>query len=73
MRTIIIYYLDMTNQGSLQPDKPARTPARLAVRPQPHLIASAVLLGGRREVQIDHQGQVYRLRLTSLGKLILTK
>ena len=31
------------------------------------------LLGGQREAHIDHEGTTYRLRLTSLGKLILTK
>lgn len=34
---------------------------------------SRSLLGQDREVEIDHGGQLYRLRLTSLGKLILTK
>ena len=31
------------------------------------------LLDGANEVQIEHYGSVYRLRLTALGKLILTK
>jgi hemin uptake protein HemP len=31
------------------------------------------LLAGRPEVAIEHQGQVYRLRQTAQGKLILTK
>jgi len=35
--------------------------------------SSSQLLGGRREAHIAHEGTVYRLRLTSLGKLILTK
>lgn len=34
---------------------------------------SADLLGTRNEIQIDHHGAIYRLRVTSLGKLILTK
>jgi len=34
---------------------------------------SQQLLRGAREVQIEHQGLVYRLQVTSLGKLILTK
>ena len=34
---------------------------------------SAQLLGGSTEVEILHGESVYRLRLTSLGKLILTK
>jgi hemin uptake protein HemP len=34
---------------------------------------STVLFGTAREVIIDHHGEEYRLRLTSQGKLILTK
>lgn len=36
-------------------------------------ITSAQLFAGATEVQIDHHGAVYRLKQTSLGKLILTK
>lgn len=36
-------------------------------------LSSQALLGGEREIEIEHGGQLYRLRLTSLGKLILTK
>lgn len=36
-------------------------------------VSSRVLMGGAREIEIDHEGVVYRLRVTSLGKLILTK
>ena len=36
-------------------------------------ISSEQLLGGAQEVQIEHRGALYRLRQTSLGKLILTK
>ena len=43
-----------------------------------HSLASALLdsqqlLQGRRELQILHQGQIYRLQQTRQGKLILTK
>ncbi len=31
------------------------------------------LLGAAQEVSIRHEGRVYRLRRTKLGKLILTK
>ena len=34
---------------------------------------SAEIFGGEREIEIEHGAAVYRLRLTSLGKLILTK
>jgi len=36
-------------------------------------IDSAALLGRHGEVFIRHHGQVYRLRVTAQGKLILTK
>ncbi len=38
-----------------------------------HIIASEELLNGRKEVMIRHDGEVYRLRRTSKGKLIMTK
>ncbi|MES2740403.1 MAG: hemin uptake protein HemP [Pseudomonadota bacterium] len=33
---------------------------------------SGALMQGGREVEIEHAGRVYRLRLTQLNKLILT-
>ena len=36
-------------------------------------VKSADILGNHTELQIDHNGEVYRLRKTRLGKLILTK
>jgi hemin uptake protein HemP len=36
-------------------------------------ITSRQLLGDGKEVLIEHRGAIYRLRETSLGKLILTK
>ncbi|MGP1254338.1 MAG: hemin uptake protein HemP [Kiloniellales bacterium] len=36
-------------------------------------IDSANLLAGAREILIEHEGETYRLRCTSKGKLILTK
>ena len=36
-------------------------------------IASEALFGGAGEVQISHRGSHYRLKHTTLGKLILTK
>lgn len=41
--------------------------------PERRRLSSQALLGAEREIEIDHAGQIYRLRLTSLGKLILTK
>ncbi|HYD63630.1 MAG TPA: hemin uptake protein HemP [Noviherbaspirillum sp.] len=35
-------------------------------------IRSEDLFQQQREVEIDHQGRIYRLRLTQMNKLILT-
>ena len=45
------------------------------VRPSPPVrrIAIGEILGGGREAVLVHEGTEYRLRLTSNGKLILTK
>lgn len=40
---------------------------------EPKVIGSQALLGGSRQLFIDHEGERYILRLTSKGKLILTK
>ena len=40
--------------------------------PAARRVTSESLLGGAVELQIDHGGVLYRLRQTSLGKLILT-
>ena len=36
-------------------------------------LSSRDLLGQGREVEIEHEAMLYRLRVTALGKLILTK
>ena len=46
-------------------------PGEPAHRPAP--LPSDALLRGRRLVEICHNGEVYRLQATRLGKLILTK
>ncbi|MCF6256253.1 MAG: hemin uptake protein HemP [Gammaproteobacteria bacterium] len=38
-----------------------------------HRISSQDLFQGRQEICIEHEDQVYRLRITRQGKLILTK
>jgi hemin uptake protein HemP len=54
-----------TRPAALPPAHPAPT-----LRPR---LPSQALLQGHGEVEIDHQGVLYRLRVTALGKLILTK
>jgi hemin uptake protein HemP len=44
-----------------------------AVRnPPARRLSSADLFAGAREVEIEHNGRRYRLRITQMGKLILT-
>ncbi len=42
-----------------------------AVKPVPR-IKSSDLMQRLRELEIDHEGRIYRLRITQLNKLILT-
>jgi len=61
-----------TNPDALPPD--AREPQDLSPSdPSSPLIRSEELMQGRRELLIMHCQEVYRLRLTRNGKLILTK
>lgn len=53
--------------------EPPRTDDASAPPPAAAAVDSAALLAGRSEVQIIHGGEVYRLRCTRAGKLILTK
>jgi hemin uptake protein HemP len=46
---------------------------RSAPPPQRRPVPSSTLLQGARVVEIDHNGEIYRLQATRLGKLILTK
>ena len=50
-----------------------RVPVRSVPRSPVVCISSESLLAGANEVQIEHRGALYRLKQTSLGKLILTK
>lgn len=56
-----------------QPGGDAPAPARPAAPPPVRRLRSAELFGPEQEIEIEHGQAVYRLRLTSLGKLILTK
>lgn len=48
-------------------------PCAAAVAPPAPQVHSAALLQGRNVVHIEHNGALYQLRSTRLGKLILTK
>jgi hemin uptake protein HemP len=53
--------------------EPGPASAGSAPASAPVAVKSEALFVGASEVLIDHRGVMYRLRLTSLGKLILTK
>jgi hemin uptake protein HemP len=59
-------HLGSTPPASPSPDRPASPSAARRWR-------SSELFGSTHEIEIEHGQSVYRLRLTSLGKLILTK
>lgn len=66
--------------SSPMPPPPHPTPAPDGACAAPRPAASAcpqwdsrTLLGQAEQAEIHHGDQVYRLRLTALGKLILTK
>jgi hemin uptake protein HemP len=54
----------MTGGGKAAPDRK---------EPGPRCVKVSDLLAGGREVLLEHEGQLYHLRLTANGKLILTK
>ena len=53
------------------PTPQAATPAADQAAPLLRL-SSRDLFGSRRELEIEHEGRIYRLRMTQLNKLILT-
>jgi len=58
------------NAGPEQSMRAAGPPTAPGTRQR---VPSTDILRGSAEVEIDHRGTLYRLRVTSLGKLILTK
>ena len=61
----------MPNKLKIPPQRKESRVADPAVAPS--RVCSDGLLGASRELEILHQGEVYRLRRTRQGKLILTK
>ena len=72
LRIIRIYDSSMDTQATSSATPQAPKPQRPS-SPAPRRLQSRDLLGQDRELEIEHAGQLYRLRLTNLGKLILTK
>lgn len=55
-----------------EPPKPPPPPKPME-EPPLRIIKSEEIFRGANQVLIQHQGAVYRLRITGAGKLILTK
>ena len=60
------------NTNSTPPPTPADHPAP-SHQPSAQPIPSEAVLRGKSAVEIEHNGQRYRLQTTRQGKLILTK
>lgn len=60
---------DPSSGPGLAPNGPSASPAPGSGA----VLRSDLLLAGRKAVDIEHNGAVYRLQATRLGKLILTK
>lgn len=65
----------------MRPDEPSPPDSEASDEPLPHapdtdgvrIVRSEDLLRNRREIWIEHGNEMYRLRVTSSGKLYLTK
>jgi hemin uptake protein HemP len=69
--------MDTTTTRNAASERPApETTSTEAMRAAPQgpvrVLVSKILAGGREAI-LEHDGQDYRLRITSNGKLILTK
>jgi hemin uptake protein HemP len=61
----------LVKQEAMQADDTASSTAN-ACKASVKRIKSRDLLQQMREIEIDHEGRIYRLRLTQFNKLILT-
>ena len=65
------HMLSEKSSADANPAPPAQQSAATGVQAV-RRITSEALLNARREVEIEHAGKIYRLRVTQLNKLILT-
>ena len=73
-RTLLVWLkvMSMTPEAPATPVSPEKNENVAAEKPLPR-VRSSDLLQGERELLIEHEGELYRLRLTRYGKLILHK
>ena len=58
------------SDGDQDPVAPPPAPPSAA---RPAIFRTEELFGAAQEIWIEHAGEMYRLRITSRGKLLLTK
>lgn len=63
----------MNTESNPPPPAPPPAPIRALDSANARALDSATLLAGQAEIGIRHGDELYRLRLTRTGKLILTK
>lgn len=61
------------SNGVAPPPLPRRAGRAPALAAEQEVLQSSTLLGPRQAIEIEHNGQRYRLQSTKSGKLILTK
>jgi hemin uptake protein HemP len=65
--------VESSNLARSSPVPPDKTDVAQGKSGTPSFFKSDALLQGNKSVAIEHNGAVYRLQATKLGKLILTK
>lgn len=73
MLMIMIRINGMSFMSACSPPESRGSPPDSPTAPQRRTVKLRDLLGSSRELVIDHDGESYSLRLTSKGRLILTK
>jgi Hemin uptake protein hemP len=66
-------YPSSSTHGAPTAEQPLQPGCGPASGGQPTSVPSAALLRGRKTVDIAHNGMLYTLQATKMGKLILTK
>ena len=70
LSAVTLQNMPQQQQKTISPGVPAGYGSSATARA---CVGSSDLLRGQRDCDIEHNGAVYRLQVTRLGKLILTK
>lgn len=68
-----INYLEIRIMKNCKNAGPVVEPERPIKAPEPTIIDVVALMGEQREILLKFEGDLYRLRITSKGRLIMTK